>query len=143
MKRLLAVVLLVMLSFGLVACQGKTEMYESTEQEPLDVSEDIEIFTDVPAQDGRGTESLIEEKSFLVTEIESYPFEEEPSQFVLTDLCPCVVVDGAAYLYENGSWNEIQSDEKLVSIYSGDIFCGLTSDGEIVVGSEEWDEYES
>lgn len=139
MKRLFVVILSVILSFSLVACQEKTETVESTGQELLETVEDMEVFTDVTAENESETERLTESSIFSVTEIESYPFEAEPSQFALINLCPCVVVDGDTYLYEDGSWAQIQLDRKMAKIYSGEIFCGLTADGEIAVGPTEWE----
>lgn len=69
-------------------------MHESTRQELLDASEDMETFMNVPVENESGTERLTEAQSFLVTEIESYSFEKEPSQPALINLCSCVVADG-------------------------------------------------
>lgn len=75
--------------------------------------------------------------------IDAYDFAETPSQFVLVDSQPCVLVDGEAYIYDGDSWNKVCVDKKITEIYAGEIFCALTEDGEIYVTEDTWAEYES
>ena len=101
----------------------------------------LTLLTGCSSVDSQATSTVAQ--SFSVTEIESNNFIETPTQFILTNSSPCVLIDGVAYLYEDGIWNEIHSDEKLSEIYPGDIFCALTEDGGIIVGSEDWKDYEN
>lgn len=83
------------------------------------------------------------ERRFIVTEISAYNFAEPPSQFVLIDSKPCVLVAGEAYIYEEGSWNEIYAGKRFTEIYAGETFCALTEGGEIYATEDTWAEYKS
>lgn len=138
MKKIFVIALSFILLFGLVGCVETVEDVNQTENSSTEVT--IVIAMENTSQE----ESSSVAPNFTLTEIEKYDFVANPEQFALVNMNPCVLVDGVAYLYEDGDWNKIQSDKKISQIYSGDKFCCLTQDGKIIVGNEEWkEEYES
>ena len=82
------------------------------------------------------------EQHFTATKIDACDFAEVPSQFVLIGSQPCVLVDGEAYIHDGECWNRIQADKKFTKIYSGEVFCALTEDGEIFVTEDALAGYE-
>lgn len=77
---------------------------------------------------------------FSVKEIESESATEN-CKIALVNSKPCIVSDGKAYIYADG-WNEVETDNDIVTIYNGDVFCALDCEGNIIMMSEEVDDYQ-
>lgn len=77
---------------------------------------------------------------FSVKEIGS-DFNAENCKIALVNLNPCIVSDGKAYIYVDG-WNEVETDHDIVTVYNGDVFSALDSEGHIIMMPEETDDYE-
>jgi len=110
MKKIFAFAISFIFLFGLVGCAKSIEDVNQTE------SSSTEATTVIAMESTSQEERSVTASNFTMTEIEKYDFVAKPEQFALVNMNPCVVVDGVAYLYEDGAWNEIQSDKKISQI---------------------------
>ena len=106
MKKLFVIALSFILLFGLVGCAEAVEDVNQTE------SSSTEVTTAIVMENTSQEESSATASNFTITEIEKYDFAAKPEQFALVNMNPCVLVEGVAYLYEDGVWDEIHSDKK-------------------------------
>lgn len=140
-EKLSVATLLIMLFFSLAACKGNVAIPDNAEQEMSSYGSKAEEI------------STNKRNKVTINEIESCQFDKKPSQLAVlgvfdpdldrTELCPCVLVDGTAYLYRDGKWNEIWPDKKFTQIYSDEYFCAITTDGEIFAVSEGLEAYKT
>ncbi|MCD8379932.1 MAG: hypothetical protein LUC95_06380 [Lachnospiraceae bacterium] len=138
----LAVVAVVAALF--ITSRGKEESGEDAVASSENAVEaDGSIETDVPEADGNTETGTANTGSFSVTETESLAFSQSPSDLLLYDQNPYVLVDGTVFWYEDGAWSTLL-DASFSALYPGERFCGLTSDGSIdadLLTQEEYDSY--
>lgn len=124
--------------FSVTGCSvNEKNKQETIEENGMDEQMTLDmLFYDDETFDEEETALL-----FSVKEIES-DFDAENCKIALVNLNPCIVSDGKAYIYVDGCWNEVETDHDIVTVYNGDVFSALDSEGHIITIPEETDDYE-
>ena len=55
---------------------------------------------------------------------------------------PCVVTEGRAFVYQDNVWNEMDSENGIREVFSGENFCALDQQGKILTDADAFESYD-